>query len=245
MRGDSRSVRGFCLLWLAVLLLFAAVAGAGNEGNTFHVRTYGNFRTIVATQDLDGVVGLEQALTGQHLYAVGEIKNAEGEITVVNGELFLNYGEDGIDTSLKEIPKGEEAMQLITACVGRWHDVAIPKTMSDNEFLPFLIEEAKKSGLDTKRPFPFLIEGEFKDLVWHVLRDSDIGRDRQLFFTKLIEYREEAAAVVVGFCSEGPAEFVNPGESWHAHVLFRNDRTAGHIDAFSVMKGEKLRLPVK
>ena len=230
---------------MTVFLLVAATAAADGQPIPFHVHTYGSFQKMIETKDLDGVIGLKQALSVPHIYAVGEIKDAEGEITVYDGEVWLNYGEDGIDSSLSEIPRGEEAMHLTTAQVEKWQDVIIPKKMSDNELYLFVLEQARKAGLDVRVPFPFLIDGELKDVLWHVLQEADVGEDNKLFFTKLVEYREQAAALTVGFCSERRGDFTSPGEFWHVHVFFRNDKTAGHVDAFSVAKGATLRLPVK
>jgi alpha-acetolactate decarboxylase len=229
----------------AVFLVTMTAVAAGGQTLPFHVHNYGSLQKMPETKNLDGVIGLKQALSAPHIYGVGEIKNAEGEITVYDGEVWLNYGEDGIDTSIGEIPRGEEAMHLITAEVEKWEDITIPKKMTDNELYLFVLEQARKLGITVKVPVPFLISGELKDVLWHVLQEADIGQDNKLFFTKLVEYRGTASALTVGFCSELRGDFTSPGEFWHVHVFFKNDKTAGHVDAFSVEKGATLRLPVK
>jgi alpha-acetolactate decarboxylase len=232
-------------IFLAAFLLSLTTVTADGQTLPFHVHNYGSFRKMIQTKDLDGVIGLKQALSFPHVYGVGEIKDAEGEITVYDGEIWLNYGEDGIDSSVSKIPRGEEAMHLITAQVEKWQEVIIPKSMTDNELYLFVLEQARKRGIDVKVPFPFLIVGELKDVLWHVMQEADVGQDNKLFFTKLVEYREQASALTVGFCSALRGDFTSPGEFWHVHVFFRNDKTAGHVDAFSVAKGATLKLPVK
>lgn len=233
---------------ISFLFMTSLSTFAADENRPFNVRNYGSFRKIIESKNPEGVVGLEYALSAPHTYAVGEIKNAEGEITVYNSEVWLNYGEDGMSVSTNEIPKGEKAMQLVSAQVEKWQEIIVPKNMSDNDLYHFVLDQARKLGLNVKSPFPCVVEGEGSDLVWHVLQEADVRSDeheKKLFFTKLVEYREHASVILIGFCSEIRDGYSLPGEFWHMHVLFRNEKTAGHIDAFSVAKGAKLRLPIK
>jgi hypothetical protein len=32
---------------------------------------------------------------------------------------------------------------------------------------------------------------------------------------------------------------------WHTHVIFTEEKKAGHIESFSVVKGATLKIPVK
>ncbi len=63
---------------MIVLLCSAAVAGAKDAAQqSFNVRYYGNFRKMIQENNFEGVVELERALSGPHIYAVGILKNAE------------------------------------------------------------------------------------------------------------------------------------------------------------------------
>jgi len=238
------------VLIMIVLLFSAAVAAAKDAGQqSFNTRYYGNFKKMIQENNFEGVVELERALSGPHLYAVGIIKNAEGEITCLDGEAWLNFGKDGINKTIGQIKKGEKASLLIAANVEKWQTIIIPSDMSENELHAFLLEQARKSGLNVKAPFPFLIEGKIKKLVWDVLDGTDTDpakKTNQLFLRKLVGYREEATVVLLGFYpGELQNEFNYPGELWHVHVFFKNDNNTGHANAFSVLKGSKLELPAK
>ncbi len=237
---------------LPLVFLFCcapAFAGAKDAAPSFKMKWYGSLKKIIQEKDLGGVVQLENALSGRHVYAVGMIEGAVGEVTVVDGEAALNYGKYGIGKAVSEIRKGEEAALLITANVGRWRSIPIPDNMSEEELHAFVVEEARKSGINTKEPFPFLIEGTIKKLVWSVLDGTDAEltkQTHQLFFRKLVGYRAGAHAVLIGFYPAGlQGELAWPGESWHVHVLFTNEKTTGHVNAFSVQKGATLQLPCK
>jgi hypothetical protein len=246
MQNKERALMKRFVLSLIALSLIAGSASA-EERLPFNVRTYGSFKKIIASKTPDGVVDLKDALAGIHVYAVGELEEAEGEITDYDGQVWLNYGSDGIDTSTHKIPDGAQAMELITARVAKWRDIIIPKTMPDSELSAYVIDQARKYGINVKLPFPFLVDGTVKDVVWHVLSGADVeqgGKHTRLSFTKLVEYKDEAPAILVAFCSEFRGGFIRPGEPWHMHIIFKNEKTAGHIDAFTVEKGAKLMLPV-
>lgn len=235
------------MLLLLPVAAFAASKDAGPPSVT--VRYYGNFKKMIQENYVEGVVELERALSVPHIYAVGIIKNAEGEITVLDGEAWLNYGKDGISKTSSQIKKGEKAALLLTAGVEKWQTIVVPADMSENELHAFVLEQARKSGLNLKVPFPFLIEGKIRKLVWDVLDGADTDPSRksnQLFLRKLVGYRDEARVVLLGFYpAELQSEFDYPGELWHIHVLFKDDSNTGHVNAFSVVKGSKLELPAK
>ena len=234
------------VLSLIAVSLIAVTASAA-EHLPFHVRVFGSFKKIIASKKTDGVIGLADALSGAHIYAVGDLENAEGEITDYDGQIWLNYGDDGIDTSTHIVPAGQRAMQLTTAEVEKWQRIVIPRDLTDSEFDSFVLELARKAGINVKLPFPFLVEGNAKDIVWHVLSGAEVklgGKRKKLSFTKLVEYKDRAPVLLVAFCSEVPGGFVHPGELWNMHVIFKNEKTTGHLDAFTVEKGAELMLPV-
>lgn len=235
------------ILLLIPVATFAASKDAGPPSVT--VRYYGNFKKLIQENYVEGVVELERALSVPHVYAVGIIKNAEGEITVLDGEAWLNYGKDGIGKTIGQIKKGEKASLLLTAAVEKWQTIVIPADMSENELHAFVLDQARRSGLNVKVPFPFLIEGRIRKLVWDVMdgADTDLARkSSQLFLRKLVGYRDEAPVVLLGFYpAELQSEFDYPGELWHIHVLFSDNNNTGHVNAFSVTKGARLLLPVR
>jgi hypothetical protein len=234
---------------MAALIVFSLipVPASAEQHLPFNIQTYGSFKKIIVSKSPDGVVNLRDALAGTHVYAVGELEDAEGEITDYDGQVWLNYGSSGIDTSTHTIPDSAQAMQLITARVTKWRDITIPKNMPDSELSVYVLDQARKNGVNVKLPFPFIVDGTVKDVVWHVLSGADVeqdGKHEKLSFTKLVEYKDEAPAILVAFSSQVRGGFIRPGEPWHMHIIFKNEKTAGHIDAFTVEKGAKLMLPV-
>jgi len=237
------------LFVLLTAICTAVFAYAGEKDLPFNLKHYGNFKEMVYMKKVDGVVDLKAALAGKHTYAVGAIKNAEGEITVYDGKVLLSYGKDGLDKVTREIPSGEQAELLVTAEAEKWKEAVIPKDMDERELYSFILDKAKDAGIDIKKPFPFLIEGRIKDLVWHVINGTETNMHGKKHgygaLKSIIEKREQVSAVIVGFYSADiQGVFTHPGESWHTHVILDDEKKAGHIEKFSAGKGAILKLPV-
>lgn len=241
---------------LVLFALFCSVVPSHAEENglPFNLKHYGSFKKMMHMKKVDGVVDLKTALNGKQIYGVGAIKNAEGEIAVYDGKAWLSYGKDGMDKVTHEISEGEQAMLLVTAQVEKWQDVFIPKDMSESELHVFILEQAKKSGIDTEKPFPFLIEGQLKNLTWHVINGITTGtggghnqaHDEHSFIKKLVELKEKSHATLIGFYSADiQGVFTHPGELWHIHVIFKDEKKAGHVENYGVLKNSTLKLPVR
>lgn len=240
------------LLVLFALFCCVVPSRAEESGLPFDLKYYGSFKKMMHMKKVDGVVDIKSALTGIHIYAVGAIKNAQGEIIVHDGKVWLSYGKDGLDRVTHEIPEGEQAMLLVTAEVERWKEIIIPKDMGEPELYEFILAEAKKAGLDTKNPFPFLIEGQANNLVWHVINGTNThdmsghGHGGHNFIKSIVEKREQVSVVLTGFYSADiQGVFTHPGESWHTHVIIKDENKAGHVEKFGVLKNSTLKLPVR
>lgn len=238
------------LLVLFALFCCVVPSRAEESGLPFDLKYYGSFKKMMHMKNVDGVVNLKTALTGRNIYAVGAIKNAEGEIVVHDGKAWLSYGKDGLDKITHEIPDGEQAMLLVTAEVKRWKEIAISKDMDESELYEFILAEAKKSGLDASKPFPFLIECRTKNLVWHVINGTNThdmsghGHGGHNFIKSIVEKREQVSVVLIGFYSADiQGAFTHLGESWHTHVIIKDENKAGHVEKIGVGKGSILKLP--
>ncbi|MBD2519589.1 acetolactate decarboxylase [Nostoc sp. FACHB-973] len=233
---------------LTFLLFFVIACGKKASTESLNIRYYGNFKNIVQQRNTDGVVDLNAVLTAPNTYAVGAIKKGEGEITVQNSEVWLSYGKDGLNKTTRTIPKKEQALLLVTAQVENWQEIVVQKSMSQSELNEFIVENAKKHGIDTNLPFPFLIEGNFQKILWHIsngLNPKFKGHGQGTLFTQLTEEKKQTDATIIGFYSAKiQGVFTHPGDSWHLHVLFRNEKKAGHVDEITVQKGNILKLPM-
>lgn len=241
----------FITLSLCFLFSYTSFLRAAEPFNLQHYGSFQKMMHMVHMKKVVGVVDLKTALSGPHTHAVGAIKGGKGEITVIDSEVWLAYGKDDLGRVVRAIPGGEEASLVVTAQVREWQEIAVPKKMSESELHQFIVEQAERYGLNTKKPFPFLIEGPFQDVRWHVINGLNPeftghfrGHGGEPPFIQLKEYIEQTSGVIIGFYSANvKGVFTHPGESWHLHILIRDKERAGHVDEVVVGKGAVLKLP--
>jgi alpha-acetolactate decarboxylase len=235
------------LLLSAVIIFCQPVFSFAQSPVPFAITNYGNFKQMMHTGKTDGVVNLQEALDLPHIYAVGAIAQGAGEITVIDGQVWLDYSADGLGNAQRKIPAGEKAVLLVRAQVENWLSVKVPEDMSIQALHVFILAQAEAHGLDPMEPFPFLLEGSFYKVDWHLVngkRTPAAGQKHFPPFNKLTDHRDQAEGMVIGFYSaSNQGAYTHPGESWHLHIVFDTEE-AGHLDALSVKEGALLKLPV-
>ncbi len=185
-----------------------------------------------------------------HTIAVGAIEGLDGEITVVDGGVWVSRVRDGgIATSGPAVAAEDQATLLTAMRVARWRSVRLDEGATGPELEDLIERAAKKQGIDTARPFPFVIEGRAAALDMHVINGlcphsgAEAAADREPWRLTL---SEATPATIVGFFarhSEGV--LTHHGTPIHAHALLARDgkRTTGHIDSIAIEAGATLRVP--
>jgi len=121
--------------------------------------------------------------------------------------------------------------------------------MTQPELHAFILATAEKSGLDTSKPWPFLIRGDILDYRWHVIAEPHPdfgGHGSQAPMARQFETAgTRMTADVVGFHSGEALEGIisHPGERFHEHLIDPARTLTGHLDAYGVAAGATLLLP--
>jgi hypothetical protein len=231
----------------AVLMLGLAAPAIALDAAPYDLQAYGHFKRMNHMKNTDGVVDIDPATYPAGTYGVGAPAHGTGEITILDGDLWIDYGVDGLGNAAHAPQPDEQAVLLVTARVAAWRDVILPRDMTADEMHSFIVEQANQAGIDTTKAFPFLLEGPFSNLDWHILNGlrAGGGHGNGGLFHKIKEHRGQTEGTVVGFYSAAlQGVFTHPGESWHLHVVFDDEGKTGHVDAISPGKGTILSLPV-
>ncbi|MBT8359208.1 MAG: acetolactate decarboxylase [Deltaproteobacteria bacterium] len=150
--------------------------------------------------------------------------------------------------SSNNIPADEQAVLLATSQIENWQTIKVNNTFSKKNLFEFIFKKAKQHGLDVNKPFPFLLEGIFDNLMLHLIN----GQNHQFqghggkvtLFKQIKEERNNQAATVVGFYSAAnQGVYTHPGESWHLHAVIRDENIGAHVDDISTQKNVILKLP--
>lgn len=231
----------------SALLLVATFAWAAEP---FAVQAWGNFKQMSHTGNTAGVVKLSALGSTKGTYGVGAIAGMRGEILQWDGKFLVSRGHSAKGET-SPANAGDEAVLFVQAKVGAWQEVPVAADMTQAQFEAFVVESAKKAGLDGNRAFPFAVRGNTTNLVWHVVTGKPQGvhhgsGTQQQGHAQSRVFKELAAnGTLLGFYTGAALEGIasHPGERFHVHYANPDFSTSGHVDEYRVAKGSTLLLP--
>jgi acetolactate decarboxylase len=225
----------------------APAAGAPSAEYPFGFKAYGVFSRMITQRNYLAVVALKDAADARATDAVGAVSGLRGEISMIEGRLIVSYGADcGAPCPA---PATETATLLATASARNWRAVPIDKDLDAKATEAFIRAQAKASGLDENKPFPFRINGAITNFVMHVNaapnpRFKGHGSFDEMAITGLAK-GPRLPGSVVGFYAPPPLQGVitHMGDFFHSHYVDEQRTTTAHLDSFGVAAGSTLLLP--
>lgn len=230
----------------------ALIAGCSNQGATaIEVQQHGAMRAVMRDGQTEARVELVE-ISSPGVIAVGALAGLEGEVTILDGEVWVARADgDDVRMSGPSPSSGDQATLLTFASVRRWNRVELAmEEAATGTVLERLIEQAARDhGVDTARPFPFVIDGVVERLEIHVVNGfcphgsdpATIGGEPWRWSTN-----EPLIARIVGFYAAGAAGVLtHHGTAIHVHALVEGDGRVltGHIDAVTLRPGASLQIP--
>jgi acetolactate decarboxylase len=213
----------------------------------FGFKAYGVFSRMITQRNYLPVAVLKDATDGRTTDAVGAVSGLRGEISVIEGRLIVSYGVDC--GAACPAAASETATLLATASAQHWRSIAIDKDLDAKATETFIRSQAKASGLDENKPFPFRIKGTIADFVMHVNaapnpRFKGHGLFDEMAVTGLAK-RPRLAGSVVEFYAPPPLQGVitHGGDYFHSHYVDEQRTTTAHLDSYGVAAGSTLMLP--
>ncbi len=232
------------IILLSLSLLIGSTAINAEE---IEVKSYGHYQKMIHKKNTAGVVDLTEALKGDNVYAVGAIADGLGEITILDNKVYLDYGKDGLGNSLNTIAKNTQAVLLARSQVKKWKSVKIADDLTQKQLFAEILNKAKASGMDIKKPFPFLLEGEFESLKVHAIAGQNPnfgghGSKQKLFHMAKDELIGEDATIVGFYSANNQGVYTHPNESWHLHAVIED--VGAHVDKIHSGADVILKLPI-
>jgi acetolactate decarboxylase len=184
------------------------------------------------------------------VYAVGALEDLRGEVTVFDGEVWISEGRGKSATTTR----GQAAAQatvLFAAEVGEWREVAVETDVDPSELDAWIARQAEAAGLDTTRPFPFVVQGGLRRLHMHVvagecpIRARMLGRETTPPAYEL--HAETIEGRLVGFFAANASGILCHANSrTHVHALLEKDGgLTGHAESVGLAAGAVLLLPAE
>jgi alpha-acetolactate decarboxylase len=237
-------------------LLICGCGGKGGDSTAESTRTwngevqvYGTLRGMFHAGQTGAQVTLDTVLPNPDLYAVGALADLSGEITVIAGSAYLSYPE-GADSTRTEMlsASGAGAALLVTAEVPRWRTVTAREPIRFEALDEAIGKLAVSAGMSPDARFPFLMEGDFENLQWHVIDGKRLAAgetSHQDHLQAAVQVaRQRASARLVGFYSQNDqGVFTHMGSRTHLHCVLEGPLAAGHVDHVDIPAGTKVKFP--
>jgi acetolactate decarboxylase len=224
--------------------------GRGEVGGKVAVAQFGAMRPVMREGQSQPRVGLDEATRQPHAFAVGAMAGLEGEVTILDGAVWITRVVSGQPSASGPNPvPGDRATLLTLAHVPEWRSITLPEGAGGEELEAMIARYSREGGLDTTKPFPFRIEGELSTLDMHVINGfcpHSEGEATTANQPWTFTGAPPARVSIVGFYATGSeGEMTHHGTAIHAHAVVPTDagRITGHVDALAVSAGATLMLP--
>jgi alpha-acetolactate decarboxylase len=217
------------------------------EERPFNISAHGNFKRML-TGDASGEIALASISRSAGTYGAGALADLRGEIMIWDGSVFVTPGES-VSGSTQSPRADDQAALLVIAQVKEWEKTQVLNNMTQKAFERYVVDNARSKGIDTDKPFPFIVIGEIADYAWHVVTGTAKGHGggthQQGHASNRIFSGTEIKGKLIGFYASEELEGVisHPGEHLHVHYADDDLKISGHLDSFDVRKGATLLLP--
>ncbi len=217
----------------------------------FSVQHFGAMREVMREGKTEARIRLSDTVAAPHAYAVGALEGLAGEVTIVDGDVWVSrVAEDGELQVTGPTPLAEDSATLLTlGHVADWHRTAIERSVSGADLESLIERFAQTKGLGTDKPFPFRIEGQLTDIELHVINGycpiaTDPAGESKKPWRQINS--EPVSANIIGFYAPNAvAVMTHHGTSVHAHGIVTVDgrKLIGHVDSVTVEPGATLFVP--
>lgn len=228
------------------LCLLALVFVSCTETQEYTVEHRGALRNIMMSGDLSAQADLSTMAGTPHLYALGALEDLKGEVLILDGKPYIATADDG---GLRLSHSFQHSAALLVYCeIGSWSTLDVPgEVRSYKEFEEFVAQVASENGVDTSKPFPFLLEGRVGSADWHVVNwkegDTDHSHLRHIESGPNGNLRDREVEILGFYSDSHHAVFTHHTTNMHLHLITRDRKVAGHLDDLILGEGMRLRLP--
>jgi acetolactate decarboxylase len=231
------------------LALIGSIAPAPDDSGRHwngQIHYWGTMYEALGQGKTQARVTIREAAASPHTVAVGALSGLTGEITIIDGKAWI--AQDASSAVAGDpAASSHSATLLVSATVPAWQTVALETPISPDNLESTIQSIARKSGIDTSKPFPFVIEGVV-DAEAHVVRGqcphaAAIGAETSLPPDRF-SVSDNNATLVGFFAESGAGTITHHGGLTHVHIVVPGaPPLSGHVDSVTVRSSAALRLP--
>jgi acetolactate decarboxylase len=230
------------------LLLFASLLHSQEiyEKLNNKVEVVSNMKKVMTGQDLSASVKWD-TIPREHLFAVSPLDAVAGEVTIIDGAIYTSTVNKKGKVKLAR-SWGVKSPFAVYAQVSSWEAFETEVNISNEDELQKTIEYiALKNGYNLNEPIPFKIEGNFDEVLYHIIskpkkekiHNHELHQKAKKFFTL-----KNTSGVLIGFYSQNhEGIFTHKGQFVHTHFVDDTKQNMGHLDDIKIYQTIKIFLP--
>lgn len=213
------------------------------------LEVHGALKAMFQQGQTGTTVTLDTLLPNPNLYAVGALTELSGEITIIGGQTYLSYPQsDGTARAEAWTQSDAGATLLVSGEVDEWVHIVTPHAIPWEKFDYAITKLAAGAMLNLNGRWPFMLEGTFEDLEWHVIDGSRLkggGTSHKDHLAASVQSKlDSTKAKLIGFYSpRDRAIFTHHDSTTHVHCVLEDPLATGHVDHVTIPKGTLVSFP--
>lgn len=232
----------------SILLLPLVITLTACFGSKTHpkVQAVSAMKKVMIGVDLSNNIFWD-TMNREHLFAVAPLGRLEGEVTVINGKMFVSQVDakhsEHITTSWDV-----HSPFAVFSYIPSWRSIKKSVKISSEQDLEKLIENtAKQMRYDLNVPFAFRVKGHFDAVAYHIISKplDEIEHNHELHIQAKKHFQlSHTPGELIGFYSQHhEGIFTHKGSFIHTHFLTGNQKHAGHLEDISIFGEIEIMLP--
>ncbi|TVQ75863.1 MAG: hypothetical protein EA358_10805 [Flavobacteriales bacterium] len=230
----------------AISLLLSSCSKSINSTEVYPVSA---MKKVMMGEDLSQNIKWD-TLNKDFLFAVAPLGRIEGEVTIIDGEMFVSsVGEDQavIINNSWDITSPFAVYTFVENWTTYKHNLSISSEDELQEQIE-LIAEAHGYDLDNDA-FAFRLKGHFNQLDYHIISKPKDEQEHNHELHKKAKkhyYLTDVDGELIGFYSRNhEGIFTHKGSYVHVHFVSSNKDHAGHIENLEINAKVEILLPTK
>ncbi|MEO6166559.1 MAG: hypothetical protein ABIO46_07340 [Chitinophagales bacterium] len=235
-------------MWLVVIGSWLVVmATSCDDRKVVSVTRVGELEHLIRDGDLTTHARLKDINVQPNLYAIGNVTNNDGLITVLDGKCYTT----SVDTAKKLVIDSScnsEATLLLYSNVVKWKDYEIPFDVTTwKQLEQFIGNMASKYNVSKTEAFCFRLNGTAVEVSWHVLKWRSNMKEityKKMHTLGATGYIFNEPIEAIGFYSKESKEiFVHQETVLNMHFVNHDHSISGRIEDMKLDGKMKLYLP--
>ena len=212
-------------------MLFFLLSFVACSTHLISVEHAGELYQIMHEDNIGAKIALSDVVSEKNIYGLGAVEGLEGEILILDSELFLSQEVDGAVEISNDVEKN--ATLLVYSQVKKWKKRPLDLAQTQQSIEDSIAQLAQAEGLSLEEPFVFQLRGVPKSLEWHVINwEKGMEHSHEAHIRSgAYGVLKDSPVVILGFHStKHTAIWTHHSSNVHMHVLSENQEIAGHVD---------------